>query len=160
MSEAGSDPLAHRHQQQSLLLAGAFTQRKEPTLGGSPVLFANGHLPNEIRFRDGQEAVGTLASHQDSFQEQLVVTHPDAWLRALEYAPDHSQRVVGIEAADRIESRIATNLWPLAHFVTHNNAGRIVVNGPRKATTGLVFSEPDQRLERAVPRHVARSVNE
>ena len=50
--------------------------------------------------------------------------------------------MVRIEAADRIESRIATNLRPLADFAIHRYPGRVVVDGSHKSTMRILLSEP------------------
>src|SRR5207302_5433193 len=116
-----------------------FTQRKEPGVGGTPVFGTDKQLTDEIRFCGNQEALGTLDSVQDSSEEQVVATHPDAWLRTLKHAPNHSRRMVRIEAADRIESRVAANLRPLADLTIHHYAGRVIVDGSPKATMRILL---------------------
>lgn len=105
-------------------------------------MLANRQVTNELRFCDDQEAVGALTYIQNSSEEQLVVTHPNTWLSAGEHAPDHSFRVVGIEAADSIESRVAANLRTLSHVAVHKNSSRVVVHGSSRATPRIALCEP------------------
>ena len=49
--------------------------------------------------------------------------------------------MVGIEAADSIESCVAANLWTLSHVAVHKNSSRVVVHGSSRATPRIALCE-------------------
>src|SRR5579859_5801796 len=91
---------------------------------------------------NNQEVVRLLRRREHALEEHLVLAIPDAWLRALKDAIDHSQWMIRIESSDSVEPDMTDDLGARADLSLDGNSCCIEICRARKALRiALVLSE-------------------